>query len=162
MAIEIERKFLVKSDAWRDAVESASRIQQFYLAVTQDRSVRIRIADGVKAKLTLKFGSNQRARDEFEYAVDLGEAEEMRAHMVGDIIEKTRHNVRHDGFVYEVDVFEGRLAGLVIAELETPEDVPAIRLPSWLGREVTGDQRYSNATLAISTVSRPTIRALAG
>lgn len=162
MATEIERKFLVKSDAWRDDVERTIRIQQFYLAATRDRSVRIRIADGARAKLTLKFGSNLRARDEFEYAIDLGEAEEMRAHAIGDLVEKTRHHVRHDGFLYEVDVFEGRLAGLIIAELETPENVPSMRLPGWLGREVTGDQRYSNATLAISAVSEPAIRALAG
>jgi adenylate cyclase len=162
MATEIERKFLVKNDAWRASVERTIHIEQFYLAVARDRSVRIRIADGSTAKLTLKFGSDRLIREEFEYAVDRVEAEEMRAHAVGNLVEKTRHHVRHDGFLYEVDVFEGRLSGLIIAELETPENVPAMRLPAWIGREVTGDQRYSNATLAISQISEPTIRSLAG
>jgi adenylate cyclase len=161
MATEIERKFLVRSDVWRGQVEASIAIRQFYLAVAQDRSVRIRIADNARAKLTLKFGSNLRSRDEFEYPIDLAEAQEMQAHAIGNVIEKTRHHVRHGGYLYEVDVFAGRLAGLIVAELETADDVAATQLPAWLGREVTGDQRYSNATLALSTVSEPTIRALA-
>lgn len=162
LATEIERKFLVRSDAWRDDVEAAIAIRQFYLAVTTDRSVRVRIADGARAKLTLKFGSNLRARDEFEYPIDLAEALEMQGHAVGNVVEKTRYHVRHKGYLYEVDVFDGRLSGLIVAELETPDRVTAAQLPLWVGREVTGDQRYSNATLALSVVNEPTIRALAG
>lgn len=161
MATEIERKFLVRDDRWRDRVEKTIGIRQFYLAIGADRSVRIRISDGARAKLTLKFGSNLRARDEYEYAIDLAEALEMEGHAVGNVVEKVRHHVRHDGYLYEVDVFEGRLAGLVVAELETPDAVSAEHLPEWLGREVTGDQRYSNATMAISAISEPTIKALA-
>ncbi|EBV3599941.1 adenylate cyclase [Salmonella enterica subsp. enterica serovar Virchow] len=161
MATEIERKFLVRSDAWRDRVEASIVMRQFYLAVGSDRSVRIRIADGRRAKLTLKFGSNLLIRDEFEYSIDLADALEMEAHAVGDVIEKTRYHVRHAGYLYEVDVFDGKLAGLIVAELETPDRVATAQLPAWLGREVTGDQRYSNATLAVSTVTEPTVRALA-
>lgn len=161
MATEIERKFLVRSDAWKVGIEKQIRIRQFYLAVTAERSIRIRISDNVRAKLTLKFGSNLRARHEFEYSIDLGEAQEMLGHAIGDVVEKTRYHVRHGGYLYEVDVFEGRLDGLIVAELETSDAVSMAQMPAWIGREVTGDQRYSNATLALSTITEPTIRALA-
>jgi CYTH domain-containing protein len=148
MAKEIERRFLVEGTAWRDSVHAASSLEQFYLAGADDRSVRIRIADEATATLTLKFGGQALSRDEFEYPVPLAEAEEMRAFAVGNIIAKTRHRVDVAGYVYEVDVFRGALAGLIIAELETPDHVADAKLPDWLGREVTGEQEYYNAVLA--------------
>lgn len=162
MATEVERKFLVRSDAWRSHVEKTIDILQFYLAVSGDRSVRMRISDGNAAKLTLKFGSHLPVREEFEYEVPLSDALEMRDQAIGAVIEKARHHVRHRGYLYEVDVFSGRLDGLVVAELETQDKVPTALLPSWLGREVTGDMRYSNAVLALSDVPRPVLMALAG
>ncbi|MGX9117842.1 CYTH domain-containing protein [Mesorhizobium sp. BHbsci] len=152
MVKEIERKFLVSGNEWRDLVEADIRIRQFYLAATPDRSVRVRVSNGASAKLTLKFGSKVRERDEFEYPIPLAEAEEMQAFAIGHVIEKTRHHVRHRGHLYEVDVFGGMLAGLVVAELETPEDVPDEMLPDWLGREVTGEQRFYNASLALGGI----------
>lgn len=152
MAKEIERKFLVKGSEWRSLVEAEILIRQFYLASSHGRSVRLRIADGKVATLTLKFGSRGSERDEFEYPVPLAEAEEMQEFAIGRVIEKTRHHVSHRGRLYEVDVFGGELSGLVIAELETPEDVPASELPAWIGQEVTGDPRYYNASLALSDV----------
>ncbi|RWE85226.1 CYTH domain-containing protein [Mesorhizobium sp.] len=152
MVKEIERKFLVSGNEWRDLVEADTRIRQFYLAATPDRSMRVRVSNGASAKLTLKFGSKVRERDEFEYPIPLAEAEEMQAFAIGHVIEKTRHHVRHRGHLYEVDVFGGMLAGLVVAELETPEDVPDEMLPDWLGREVTGEQRFYNASLALGGI----------
>jgi adenylate cyclase len=152
MVKEIERKFLVSGNEWRDLVEADIRIRQFYLAAAPGRSVRVRISDGGSAKLTLKFGSKARERDEFEYPIPLAEAEEMLAFAIGHVIEKTRHHVRHRGYLYEVDVFGGMLSGLVVAELETPEDVPDGMLPDWLGREVTGEQRFYNASLALGEI----------
>lgn len=152
MAKEIERKFLVNGQEWRGLVEDKISIRQFYLASNTGRSVRLRISDGNKATLTLKFGSRGRERDEFEYAVPLAEAEEMQEFAIGRVIEKTRHHVSHLGRLYEIDVFSGELSGLVIAELETPDDVDAAHLPAWLGREVTGDARYYNASLALSDI----------
>ncbi|MGX9179207.1 CYTH domain-containing protein [Mesorhizobium sp. BHbdii] len=152
MVKEIERKFLVSGNGWRDLVEADIRIRQFYLAATPDRSVRVRVSNGASAKLTLKFGSKVRERDEFEYPIPLAEAEEMQAFAIGHVIEKTRHHVRHRGHLYEVDVFGGMLAGLVVAEIETPEDVPDEMLPDWLGREVTGEQRFYNASLALGGI----------
>lgn len=149
MAKEIERKFLVADAAWREHVQARIRIRQFYLVSQPDRSIRIRISDGSEAVLTLKFSGPGRGRDEYEYPVPLAEAEEMQAFATGRVIEKTRHHVRYDGYLYEVDEFAGGLAGLVIAELETPDAVPDERLPPWLGREVTDDARYYNARLAL-------------
>jgi adenylate cyclase len=152
MGKEVERKFLVSSTAWRNLAEADIRIRQFYLAATPGRTVRIRISDGASARLTLKFGSRARERDEFEYPIPLAEAEEMLAFAIGRVIEKTRHHVRHRGYLYEVDVFGGPLAGLVVAELETPEDVPDEMLPDWLGREVTGESKFYNASLALGGI----------
>jgi adenylate cyclase len=149
VAKEIERKFLLSNPAWRELVESEVRIEQFYLAALPGRTVRIRISDGKSAMLTLKFSGKGRGRDEFEYPVPLTEALEMRSFALGRVIEKTRHHVRHGGYLYEIDVFAGELAGLTIAELETPDVVHDEDLPSWLGRDVTQDGRYYNASLAL-------------
>jgi CYTH domain-containing protein len=150
MAKEIERKFLVKDGSWLAASERKIGIVQFYLAISAERSIRLRISDGKAAKLTLKFGSDLAERDEFEYAVPLAEAKEMMAFAVGTVIAKTRHHVRHQNYLYEVDVFSGDLDGLIVAELETPDRVPDTMLPAWLDREVTGEIRYSNASLALN------------
>jgi adenylate cyclase len=152
MGKEVERKFLVTSTEWRELAEADIRILQFYLAAGPGRTVRIRISDGTSAKLTLKFGSKARERDEYEYPIPLSEAMEMLDFAIGRVIEKTRHHVRHRGYLYEVDVFGGPLAGLVVAELETPEDVPDEMLPDWLGREVTGEQKFYNASLALGGI----------
>ncbi|MDX8467660.1 CYTH domain-containing protein [Mesorhizobium sp. VK23B] len=152
MGKEVERKFLVSDPAWRSLVEADIRIRQFYVAAQPGRTVRVRISDGSSAKLTLKFGDRARERDEFEYSIPLHEAEELKAFAVGRVIEKTRHHVRHRGYLYEVDVFGGMLSGLVVAELETPEDVPDEMLPDWLGREVTGESRFYNASLALGGI----------
>ena len=149
MAKEIERKFLVANSAWRNSVEAEILIRQFYLAAAPGRTVRIRISNGVDAMLTLKFSGRGRGRDEFEYPIPLAEAQEMQAFALGRAIEKTRHHVRHGGYLYEVDVFGGPLSGLVIAELETPDMVQAAKLPPWLGREVTHEGQYYNASLAL-------------
>ena len=152
MGKEVERKFLVSSAEWLELAEADIRIRQFYLAAAPGRTVRVRISDSASAMLTLKFGSTARERDEFEYPIPLAEAQEMLAFAIGRVIEKTRHHVRHRGYLYEVDVFGGVLAGLVVAELETPEDVPDEMLPAWLGREVTGESRFYNASLALGGI----------
>jgi len=148
MAMESERKFLVRSNAWRAEVEKTMSIRQFYLVAGIDRSLRVRLKDG-RATLTLKLGSAARTRDEFEYPLSPEDARQMEPFASGSVIEKTRHLVRHHGFLYEVDEFSGHLSNLVIAELETFEDVADADLPSWLGREVTGIPAYYNASLAL-------------
>jgi CYTH domain-containing protein len=148
MAKEIERKFLVRSDAWRSAVETKSILKQGYIASMDDRSVRIRILDGKSARLTIKVGRNAMTRDEFEYDIPVEDAEELLRTAIGIIIEKTRYRVPHEGFVWEIDVFAGDHRGLVIAEVEMQAETDEPKLPSWIGREVTGDFRYSNQALA--------------
>lgn len=150
MAKEVERKFLVEGSGWRALAGGATTISQFYLAAGDDRSVRVRIRDGQRATLTLKFGSAARERDEFEYDIPLADARDMEQFALGNVIEKTRHIVSHRGRTYEVDTFEGALAGLVVVELETEEDVPARELPDWVGAEVTGEPVYYNASLALN------------
>ncbi|CDX13874.1 Adenylate cyclase [Mesorhizobium sp. ORS 3324] len=152
MGKEVERKFLVSGNAWHRLVEAEIRIRQFYLAAAPGRTVRVRLSDGASAMLTLKFGDKARERDEFEYPIPLAEAEELMGFAIGRVIEKTRHHVRYRDYLYEVDVFGGALAGLVIAELETPEDVPDEMLPDWLGREVTTESRFYNASLALGGI----------
>jgi CYTH domain-containing protein len=148
MAKEVERKFLVSRSDWRQSAEPGIAIVQFYIASTNERSVRVRIRKGTEATLTIKFGGDKRIRDEFEYPIPPDEAREMKQFAIGALIEKTRHLVRHRGHVYEVDVFGGALPGLVVAELETEAEVPDEMLPPWLGREVTGRAEYYNASLA--------------
>ncbi|MET3792960.1 CYTH domain-containing protein [Aquamicrobium terrae] len=150
MAKEVERKFLVRDKSWQEQAQSRIAILQFYLAITAERSVRVRISNGGEARLTLKFGSDLSARDEFEYDIPLDDAKEMQAFALGTTIVKARYNVPHDGYLYEVDVFAGALDGLVVAELETPDRVADGALPEWLGPEITGDIRYSNASLALN------------
>lgn len=148
MAKEIERKFLVASDGWRDLVTSATTIRQGYVASWRDRSVRVRIRGGDKATLTVKIGESTLVRDEFEYQIPIADAEEILSMVVGRVIEKTRHLVPFEGSIWEVDVFEGVHAGLVIAEIEMSAASDNPVLPGWLGQEVTGDRRYSNQALA--------------
>ena len=147
MALEIERKFLVENGGWR-AVEESRHIVQAYVALDGDVSLRVRITNGEKARLTVKVGQNSMTRDEFEYSIPLDDARKMVANS-SRLVRKTRHIVSYEGFVWEVDVYEGALAGLVIAEVEMQSEADDPALPFWIGREVTGDRAWSNATLAV-------------
>jgi adenylate cyclase len=147
MGIEIERRFLVRGDAWRGGVTATHRLRQGYLAREDGVAVRVRVTDSA-ARLTIK-GPGGLERPEFEYAIPAPDAEAMLARFcAGRSIAKTRHDVPCDGLVWEVDVFDGVLAGLVIAEVELPAVDHPLHLPAWAGREITGDARYANAALA--------------
>jgi len=145
----------VAHDAWRACVGEAVAMIQFYVFAEPDRSARVRIRGDGQAAITLKFGDHGRHREEFEYPVPLADAEEMRAFAAGRVIEKTRYHVPWRGYVYEVDVFEGDLAGLVVVELETADEVGDADLPPWLGREITGESAYYNSSLALYGKPRP-------
>lgn len=150
MGIEIERKFLVVGDAWKAGVSSAKAIRQGYLSLGGAASVRVRIVDGVKGTLTIKSARAGIERQEFEYPIPTEDAEALLALSVANVIAKRRHvvPVPGSGLVWEVDVFEGRLAGLVLAEIEFDAAHRDIVPPAWVGREVTDDERYYNETLA--------------
>ena len=146
MATEIERKFLVTSDAWRDG-QSGVLLQQGYLSRDPDRTVRVRIA-GEAAFLTIKGRSKGLTRSEFEYPLPLDEARELLALCLPPLIEKRRHEVLHGGHVWEIDEFFGDNAGLIVAELELPAEDTVFEAPPWLGREVSDDPRYFNSNLS--------------
>lgn len=150
MAKEIERKFLVADRSWQTHAKDAATLRQAYIASGPDRSVRVRISSKKKARLTIKIGNSGLVRDEFEYDIPLKEAEELLTHAIGNVIEKVRHKVKFGDFVWEVDEFKGALSGLVMAEVEMTSTEDRPELPSWLGREVTGDPDYSNHSLATS------------
>lgn len=146
---EIERKFLVNGNGWRGAVRGEKRIRQAYLALTDRAQVRVRIVDGAQARLTVKSAEAREDRAEFEYEVSVDEAEAMFALAATGVLAKTRHDVPAEGGrEWEIDVFEGALDGLVLAEIELGEAGKDIAVPAWCGAEVTGDERYYNAALA--------------
>jgi len=154
MGIEIERKFLVRNDGWRRGADQSARIAQGYIndmhalrIGTQKASVRVRIA-GDQAFLNLKSRELGPARQEFDYPIPVADAVDLLQLCVGGLIEKTRHYVRHAGFLWEVDEFDGANAGLVVAEIELPSADAVFGKPEWVGREVTGQPRYYNLALA--------------
>lgn len=148
MGIEIERKFLVQNEQWRAGIEGELRIVQGYLANNYSTTVRVRI-QGEQAYLTLKGPTRGISRTEFEYSIPLSDAEFLlRDQSIAPPIEKTRYLVRHDADLWELDVFAGANAGLVLAEIELEQPDQAFTPPEWLGAEVTADARYYNINLA--------------
>jgi adenylate cyclase len=145
MGIEIERKFLVVGDGWRQG--EGLRYSQGYLNRDAQRTVRVRIA-GEQAFLTVKGVSKGATRSEFEYAIPAGDARQLLELADGPVIEKVRRIVMHEGSRWELDEFLGDNAGLVVAELELESEDQPFAKPGWLGREVTGDPRYYNSSLS--------------
>jgi adenylate cyclase len=148
MKYEIERRFLVSGDGWRRSAVARTRIRQAYLNFDGTSSVRARIEDGQRAILTIKARGPALRRFEIEYPLPVADAELLMQHRRGGIVEKTRHIVPCGGSTWEVDVFAGESAGLVIAEIELRDDDEEFVRPGWLGAEITGDARYCNSALA--------------
>ena len=153
MGIEIERKFLVRGDAWRQPASAQTRFCQGYLSRDPARTVRVRIA-GEQAFLTIKGATTGASRAEFEYGIPLADARQLLAISDGPVVEKIRHLCPHEGMTWEVDEFLGANAGLVVAEIELQSEGQAFGRPAWLGEEVTGDARYVNANLAVHPFTR--------
>jgi len=148
MPAEIERKFLVAGPGWTELAGLPVAIRQAYLAQTDRVSVRVRIKGRDAAYLTVKSAEAGMSRLEVETRISVPDAEDLLALRQGGLIEKQRYPVPFGGLVWEVDVFEGANAGLVIAEVELPGTDYAVALPDWVGEEVTDDVRYYNASLA--------------
>ncbi|MCK6587882.1 MAG: CYTH domain-containing protein [Polyangiaceae bacterium] len=147
MGTEIERKFLVVGDAWREGA-SGVVYRQGYLCTTPERTVRVRVG-GAKGYLTVKGSRKGVSRLEFEFEVPLADATVMLDELcIRPLIEKTRFRIEYEGLVWEVDEFAGANAGLVIAEVELLREDQEVKLPPWVGREVSADDRYSNSNLA--------------
>lgn len=155
MGVEIERKFLVRSEEWKQGVTERRSLKQGYLSEHAKITVRVRIEDGERGLLTLKGRPEGLSRPELEYEIPLADAEDLMALAESNVVAKTRHLVPFGGLVWEVDVFFGRHAGLVLAEVELAREDQAVVLPGWVGAEVTLDDRYNNASLARTDVIPP-------
>ncbi len=147
MTIEIERKFLVVGNTWRDA--PAVFYSQGYLNRDKARTVRVRIA-GEEAFLTIKGTSVGATRAEFEYPIPVWDARELLVMCEQPLIEKNRRKILHEGFIWEVDEFLGDNLGLVVAEIELPAEDTVFARPTWVGEEVTEDVRYFNSNLSLN------------
>ncbi len=153
MPLEIERKFLVQSDEWREGAKPV-RYCQGYLCPGQGPTVRVR-TKGDQGVLTIKARTTGLARMEFEYPVPLDEAKFMLQYLCAQpVIDKYRHRVMYRGFEWVVDEFHGQNKGLIMAEIELEHEQQKFPLPPWAGREVTNDGRYYNASLALNPFSR--------
>ncbi len=151
MPLEIERKFLTTSDAFR-TLAKPGRLVQAYLSIGETAVVRLRISDR-GAWITVKGSRSGISRAEFEYAVPVADAEMMLKLSPYAIIEKNRYRIPYGGFVWEVDEFLGLNQGLVIAEIELPDEAAIFEKPQWIGEEVSQDPRYQNSNLAIHPYS---------
>lgn len=145
MGIEIERKFLVTGNEWRQG--QGVKFSQGYLNRDKSRTVRVRLA-GHQAFLTIKGISQGISRAEFEYEIPLNEAEQLLKLADGPVIEKVRYVLIHQGDTWEIDEFYGENTGLIVAEIELADEAQSFAIPDWLGKEVTDDPRYFNSNLA--------------
>lgn len=145
MAVEIERRFLVRKGAWRQA--RGIRVIQGYLSRDKHRTVRVCVA-GEHAFLTVKGLTTGASRVEFEYGISVADGEQLLKLCLEPLIDKVRRIIARDGVVWEVDEFLGDNAGLVVAEIELQSEDQQFAKPDWLGAEVTHDARYFNSNLA--------------
>ncbi len=147
MGIEIEHKFLLRNSHWRQQVERSTRMRQGYLTSDARCSVRVRVANS-QGFLNLKSGTVGIQRSEYEYPIPLAEAEEILDTLCEKpLLEKTRHFLHFDEHLWEIDEFEGKNAGLIVAELELRRPDESFARPDWLGAEVSHDLRYYNSQL---------------
>lgn len=146
MPQEIERKFLVDHTII-DSLDNGTRIKQGYIKTASKTVVRIRVTEA-SAFLTLKGENRGAVRSEFEYAIPLDDGHNIiKALCDGPLIDKTRFRVKHRDHDWEIDVFHGENAGLVVAEVELQSETEAVALPNWVTKEVTNDSRYYNSSL---------------
>ena len=147
--IEIERKFLVTSDEYKTAAFAKNEIAQGYLNSTPERTVRVRIK-GDNGYLTIKGKGNESGMSRFEWEkeIPVAEAKSLLELCEKGVISKTRFEIKVGNHVYEVDEFYGENQGLVVAEIELQSETETFEKPSWLGNEVTNNEKYYNAFLS--------------
>ena len=154
MALEIERKFLVANDGWKNSVTRRVRIRDGLIANHKGHKARVRIADGV-ATIALKSRKRGLVRSEFEYVIPFSDAENMLHLMCeGNVLDKIRHFVSHAGDTWEVDVYEGLLDGVVLAEIELADADQRLTLPDWIGADVTADPRYRKINMVAARLAK--------
>ncbi|EAZ96691.1 hypothetical protein FBBAL38_04690 [Flavobacteria bacterium BAL38] len=147
--VEIERKFLVVNTNFIAESSERFRIVQGYLNSNPERTVRVRIK-GEKGYITIKGKGNESGltRFEWEKEIAISEAEALLQLCENGVIDKTRYNVRFDNHLFEIDVFTGENEGLIVAEIELQSENENFSKPSWLGKEVTSEEKYYNAYLS--------------
>jgi adenylate cyclase len=149
--LEIERKFLVNSEAFKQEAFKHTRIVQGFLNTHPERTVRVRIK-GAQGFLTVKGISNKAGtiRTEWETEISVADAEALLLLCEPGIIDKTRYEIKAGNHTFEVDVFSGENEGLIVAEVELKSENEEFLKPLWLGKEVTGDLRYYNSQLSLN------------
>lgn len=153
MAIEVEHKFLLANNDWRNRISHSVKYRQGYLSSMPTSSIRVRVSDE-HAWLNIKSATIGTQRHEYEYEIPLIDANEILDSLCKKpLIEKTRHFVLDNANIWEIDEFEGKNEGLIIAEIELTEAGKTFAKPPWLGDEVTNDLRYYNNNLAINPYS---------
>lgn len=153
MAIEIERKFLVRDSSYKECASTSFDIAQGYLCHDKDRTIRIRIK-GDRGFIAVKSKNNGASRNEWEYEIPVSDAQEMLSLCPSDrIISKKRYIYGR----WEIDEFKDRLNGLTVAEIELDSPDEQFECPSFIGREVTGDIRYYNSVLSTSSELPPLV-----
>lgn len=146
MAKEIEFKYLVKNDGYKEMADSCVKITQGYLSRVPERTVRVRIY-GKKGFITIKGKNRGAIRDEFEYEIPLEDAREIMKMCETPILEKIRYIVKYRGRCWEVDEFLGELSPLVTAEIELRDADEKYDVPDFIGEDITGDPAYYNSNL---------------
>jgi CYTH domain-containing protein len=145
--VEIERKFLVANDDWRRLAISPVTIRDGLIAAYQDRKVRVRISGDI-ATIAIKGPRTGIARPEFEYEIPIADAERMLSTICADdTLEKERFFVEDAGAMWQIDVYGGILNGVTIAEIELKQETQELILPSWVGKEITGDPFYKKINM---------------
>jgi adenylate cyclase len=147
MAVEIERRFRVSSDAWRASVARSTRITQGYLAITEYSVIRVRVRDA-KGYVTIKSRDGGLARQEFEYPIPLDDARSLLNLCGHKVLEKIRHEVPYAGYCWEIDEYLKPFEGLIVAEVEMQSEREDPPRPPWIGEDITHDASFSNAALA--------------
>lgn len=158
VALEIERKFLVINDRWREHVSAKLDIRDGLLSRDGDKKVRVR-SFGDRATLAVKSRAAGMRREEFEYEIPVADAEAMMLLCGKLIFQKTRHIVPWLGHTWEVDAYHGVLEGIVIAEIELVSETTLFERPAWVGAEVTSDPRYKKINLLTARLARRKLQA---
>jgi adenylate cyclase len=152
--VEIERKFLVASDEWKQSAVGSVKLRDGLIAASKDRKVRVRIAGNEIATIAIKGPRIGLAQAEFEYEIPLADAERMLSTLCqDDHLEKERFFVEDAGGTWQVDVYSGILQGVVIAEIELKNESQELILPRWIGKEVTGDSFFKKINMRARALS---------
>jgi len=155
MKMEIERKFLVNGDGWRAVAGAGQLCKQGYIS-SGEGEVTVRVRQiGEKGYLTLKGMAKGISRPEIEYEIPVDEAKFMLQNFCGDrIVSKTRYLAEIEGHLWEIDEFSGQNQGLIVAEIELETETTNFSKPDWLGKDVSQDWHYTNASLAVNSYSK--------